>query len=204
MFLRFYSNISFGLLFADPSVFDYSALFWIFLDSLILELKHFSSRFYFWVLAAKEDASTAHARCASALRCRLWLNAYRICALVAEVSRGWRALFVHLSLWHEVHGAGEGSLSQSAGRPGEIPLEQLAISEESQPKFWSASRNTVLTSLDSPNRLFSPGQSSRSSRCGTRAQWPMWQRLRLKMPSVTWVSSYLETIFDHCIFKPFW
>lgn len=54
--------------------------------------------FYFWVLAAKEDVSTAHAMCSSALRCRLWLNAYRLYALVAEVWRGWRALFVHLSL----------------------------------------------------------------------------------------------------------
>lgn len=92
--------------------------------------------FYFWVFAAKEDASTAHAtwcRC----RCRLWLNAYRLCALIAEIWRGWRALFVHLSLWHEVHGAGEGSLSQ----PGELPVEQLALQEESQPKFWSACRN---------------------------------------------------------------
>lgn len=65
---------------------------------------------------------------ASARRWRLWLNAYRLCALVAEVLRGWRALFVHLSLWHEVLGAGEGSISQSAGQPGELTVEQLAVS----------------------------------------------------------------------------
>lgn len=56
-----------------------------------------------------------------------WLNACRLCALVAEVSRRWRALYVHLPPRHEVHGAGEGSSSQSDGQPGELPIEQLAI-----------------------------------------------------------------------------
>lgn len=152
--------------------------------------------FYFWVLAAKEDAPTAHAVRASARRWRLWLNAYRLCALVAEVLRGWRALFVDLSLWHEVLGAGEGSISQSAGQPGELPVEQLAVEEESQLKIWFRFY---------PNRLFSLGQSSHSSRCGTREQCPTsrsWQRPRLKMPSMMCVSSYLESIWHHCIFQP--
>lgn len=42
--------------------------------------------FYFWVLAAKEETFIACVVCAAAAWCRLWLNAYRLCALVAEVS----------------------------------------------------------------------------------------------------------------------
>lgn len=73
--------------------------------------------------AERRFAQTAHV----ANVCRPWLNACRLCALVAEVSPRWQWLFVHLPPWHGVHGAGEGSPGQSGDQPGELPLEQLAV-----------------------------------------------------------------------------
>jgi len=58
--------------------------------------------------------------------CRPWLHACRLCALVAEVSRRWRALYVHLPPRHEVRGAGEGSPRRPDDQPGELLVERPA------------------------------------------------------------------------------
>lgn len=98
--------------------------------------QHFRSEI--WVITCPD--------CACANACRPWLNACRLCALVAEVSWRWRALFVHLPPWHEVHGAGESSSSESDGQPGELLVKQLAIRPGTKVKPFIISYFSSLTS----------------------------------------------------------
>ena len=75
----------------------------------------------FSVHAHMKDVCYVHIWTAHNTRPRLGLMLAVCVHPVAEISRGWRSLYVHLPLWHEVPGAGEGSPSQSDGQPGEPP-----------------------------------------------------------------------------------